>query len=457
MFSYPPGRAVSQPLSALVVPPTLHADRWGGLLGLSGPDAPRLLGRPAETRGRRSTGEEVPVEITVTQLSASPLLLTGFVRDLSVVKQIERRGERLERLLATAEQLVQMGSWDLDLQSRTVSWSDQLYRIMGFELGQVQPSIELTLDQTHSNDKDYIGTLLSTVVDRPELVPVGGVSFDYRFVRPDGSIGDLRAHGRVEFEVDGGPTRWIGSGQDISNQRLAERELLALRASGEILRDWETSEQDAVEVLGRLSTALELSIGLLWTWDDERERLSPRGSWFTPGVDLRELDVRGGAGMCRAAQNLAERVCRNRTPLAIPDMRSHPGLDGHSAMNDAGVRSALVIPAVAEERVVAVLSFYGFERWEPTKHLIVTLREIGAEFGRSLVRRSACLSSPPLSARELEVLRLATEGNSGPDIASCLTITPATVKTHFENIYAKLGVRDRAAAVAVALRGGLIR
>jgi ATP/maltotriose-dependent transcriptional regulator MalT len=112
---------------------------------------------------------------------------------------------------------------------------------------------------------------------------------------------------------------------------------------------------------------------------------------------------------------------------------------------------------MVEGRVVAVLSFYGFHRWEPTQRLIATLREIGAEFGRVLERRCASISSRPLSSRELEVLRLAAEGHSGPEIASCLTITPATVKTHFENIYEKLGVRDRAAAVAVALRGGLIR
>jgi ATP/maltotriose-dependent transcriptional regulator MalT len=61
-----------------------------------------------------------------------------------------------------------------------------------------------------------------------------------------------------------------------------------------------------------------------------------------------------------------------------------------------------------------------------------------------------------LSKRELEVLALAAEGNSGPQIAGRLSLSPATVKTHFENIYEKLGVSDRAAAVARGLRAGLI-
>ena len=64
--------------------------------------------------------------------------------------------------------------------------------------------------------------------------------------------------------------------------------------------------------------------------------------------------------------------------------------------------------------------------------------------------------SAPLTPRELEVLQLAARGSTGPRIADELVLSPATVKTHFENIYSKLGVSDRAAAVAKALRLGLI-
>jgi DNA-binding CsgD family transcriptional regulator len=61
-----------------------------------------------------------------------------------------------------------------------------------------------------------------------------------------------------------------------------------------------------------------------------------------------------------------------------------------------------------------------------------------------------------LTPRECEVLQLAAEGLSGPSIAERLVVSPGTVKTHFGNVYAKLGVSDRAAAVARGLRLGLI-
>jgi DNA-binding CsgD family transcriptional regulator len=61
-----------------------------------------------------------------------------------------------------------------------------------------------------------------------------------------------------------------------------------------------------------------------------------------------------------------------------------------------------------------------------------------------------------LTPRELEILNLVAEGNSGPEIAELLVVSPATVRTHFEHIRGKLGVPSRAAAVATAMRRGLI-
>jgi DNA-binding NarL/FixJ family response regulator len=62
----------------------------------------------------------------------------------------------------------------------------------------------------------------------------------------------------------------------------------------------------------------------------------------------------------------------------------------------------------------------------------------------------------PLSQRELEVLELVAGGNNNREAAARLFISEATIKTHLLNIYAKLGVNDRAAAVAEAFNRGLL-
>jgi two-component system nitrate/nitrite response regulator NarL len=65
-------------------------------------------------------------------------------------------------------------------------------------------------------------------------------------------------------------------------------------------------------------------------------------------------------------------------------------------------------------------------------------------------------SRPALSPREHEILERTASGSSAPDIARELHISTATVKTHLRNIYEKLGVSERAAAVAEAMRRGLL-
>jgi two-component system nitrate/nitrite response regulator NarL len=60
--------------------------------------------------------------------------------------------------------------------------------------------------------------------------------------------------------------------------------------------------------------------------------------------------------------------------------------------------------------------------------------------------------APVLSPRERQVLRMIADGLSGPEIAAELQIGTATVKTHTQNVYDKLGVSERAAAVAAAMR-----
>jgi DNA-binding NarL/FixJ family response regulator len=73
-----------------------------------------------------------------------------------------------------------------------------------------------------------------------------------------------------------------------------------------------------------------------------------------------------------------------------------------------------------------------------------------------LMSRVRTPGAGPLSQRELEVLELVAGGATNREAAARLFITEATVKTHLLNIYAKLGVGDRAAAVAEAFNRGLL-
>jgi two-component system nitrate/nitrite response regulator NarL len=72
------------------------------------------------------------------------------------------------------------------------------------------------------------------------------------------------------------------------------------------------------------------------------------------------------------------------------------------------------------------------------------------------IRSRGSTTRPRLSPREHEVLTLVADGHSAPDIGKLLFLSPATVKGHLQSLYEKLGVSDRAAAVAEGMRRGLL-
>ncbi|SLI87836.1 Possible nitrate/nitrite response transcriptional regulatory protein NarL (LuxR family) [Mycobacteroides abscessus subsp. bolletii] len=72
------------------------------------------------------------------------------------------------------------------------------------------------------------------------------------------------------------------------------------------------------------------------------------------------------------------------------------------------------------------------------------------------IRKRTQPAGPSLSTREREVLRMIAAGQTVPAIARALFLAPSTVKTHVQRLYEKLGVGDRAAAVAEAMRRGLL-
>jgi two-component system nitrate/nitrite response regulator NarL len=86
---------------------------------------------------------------------------------------------------------------------------------------------------------------------------------------------------------------------------------------------------------------------------------------------------------------------------------------------------------------------------------VVISPELNAGMVQELQQRSA-VERPLLSVREQEVLRMTADGLSAAEIGSRLHLSAATVKTHLHNLYEKLGVSDRAAAVAAAMRRGLL-
>ena len=455
MFGYERDEAIGEPLADLVIPPALQAAHWSGLLRVVAGEESRIMNRRVEMTARRRDGTDFPVELAVTKTSDTPLLLTGFVRDLSEQHEAELRGESVARQLAAAEGLAVMGSWERDLNSDESRWSDELFRIYGLEPGEFAPSREAFLELVHPEDRPKVSTVLARATEGPHRFPEAGMISEYRIVRPDGQIREIRAHARVDEA--GGARRWIGWEQDVTEQRQIERALGVHDGVSQALREWASFDESAESLLRRMGIALGLPVGSLWVADEmDEELLTCRAFWAADGFETGDFEDIMRNGYVRRGQRLAGTAWETARPVVREDIETDPDAERRRAAADLGLRSAVAVPAVDGGSSVAVLVFYSLDRYGSSAPLIRTLTGIASELGRFMGHKRAEMNAPRLTPRELEVLRLAAEGNPGPEIAAALVVSPATVKTHFENIYAKLGVSDRAGAVAHALRTGLI-
>jgi DNA-binding NarL/FixJ family response regulator len=94
------------------------------------------------------------------------------------------------------------------------------------------------------------------------------------------------------------------------------------------------------------------------------------------------------------------------------------------------------------------------------KELVETIRLVHAGQKRILPEVAAELAQHAgdevLSSREMEVLRLVSQGKANKEVAALLSITEETVKGHMKNILAKLNANDRTHAVTIALKRGII-
>jgi PAS domain S-box-containing protein len=350
-------------------------------------------------------------------------------------------------LLRVSEELSGMGCWGWDPRGDRLMWSENLFRLYGLEPGELEPTLDYVLSRTHPEDREPLRQTLR--LTREDNQPR---ELTYRVQMPDGSQRLLHAVVAVKVLPATGPV-FVGSVRDVTERRRAEREIRMHVAVSEALSRWDGLESGGRRLLAGIGEAMGFSLGALWV--PEHELLAPRVGWHEDPecdtlADIGRLRLGRGVGLAGAAWKAAH-------PVSIAGVPRESSYNFHTFALRHHLRGAVAIPAVHAGEVLAVLTFSARDELELTDRLHATLTGIAHELGAFLARRSAELMPSVLTPREREVLQLAASGCSGPEIARRLSLSPATIKTHFDHIYAKYGVPDRVAAVAKAVREGLIQ
>ena len=213
-------------------------------------------------RGRRIEAEyrngDQPVyfDVTVNPLrdpDGTVVGITGAAMDVSELKRAQQELRKSQVGLNRSQEMAGLGSWEWEIPTDDVSWSEQLHRLYGTPPESFEVSYQAFLDRVHPDDRERVEAVIAKAYETGD-----SFEFDHRVVRPDGEVLVLHAHGEVTLDDHGRPVRMAGTAQDVTAQRQAEVSERRLAAIVE-------QSEDAIIAKDR--------DGLITEWNQGAERL----------------------------------------------------------------------------------------------------------------------------------------------------------------------------------------
>lgn len=170
----------------------------------------------------RGDGSLIEVEIStkIFHEASGEKRTCTIVRDVTDRMAIERELRHSRERLAEAERVAQIGSWEYDITTGRVSWSDGLFQIYSLARDEFDPTFEGGMERVYPDDREL-------VIDTVQQAVAGRSSFtlEYRAVRADGRLRTLRNRAEVVVDDAGDPIRVVGIAQDITDAKLAQEAL----------------------------------------------------------------------------------------------------------------------------------------------------------------------------------------------------------------------------------------
>jgi PAS domain S-box-containing protein len=194
-------------------------------------------------------------------LNGSVINVLGIARDMTERKQAEEALKKSQHRLEEAQRIAHVGHWERDLKTGLITWSDEIYRILGLPPPENDSPPTEWQHMIHSEDRERV----SLVIEEAQR-GVRRYDVEYRIVRPDGEVRFLHSQGDIIRDEQGRPVRAFGIAQDITERKQAEEKL-------------KQSE-------GQLAEAQQIARVGSWNWDLQSNALNWSGELYRVfGVD----------------------------------------------------------------------------------------------------------------------------------------------------------------------------
>ena len=195
-----------------------------------------------------------------------PLIMSGTRTNITKRKVAELALRESEETIAESQRIAHIGSWKWDILSDTIRFSKEMFNVYGISPETFDGKFKSLDKVIHPDDLELFKSNIKASLSRARTSPFG-----YRVIHNDGSVHDLYAEVRTEFDRSGKPITSIGTVQDITERKIAEKEKTELEQLQQLTQYTEKAretERAAIsrelhDDLGQALTAVKIDLGMI--------------------------------------------------------------------------------------------------------------------------------------------------------------------------------------------------
>ena len=264
-------------------------------------------------------------------------------------KQVEEALRESERRLAEAQRLAHVGSWNWDVASNKVEWSEELHDI--YKAGHFDATFESVLDFVHPEERTAFRERIQRAMQTGEPL-----DFEHRIIRGDDAVRVLHSRGQTVMDDKGKVCRMFGTCQDVTERKQVEQALktrndrltLLSEAAADLLKADDLPSMIS-DLLGKMCRHLNLDVFWYHTVSDSRHLLLYSLGGFN------QQEVAAFETLDFQSQAWGE-IARNRVTLEAASLSDEE--DGrYRALKEMGFSSFMGCPILSGKRLLGVVSF----------------------------------------------------------------------------------------------------
>ncbi len=189
-----------------------------------------VLGIQRSVFGKRKNGTIFPMDLAITEaIINGEQYFTGVVRDTTERTRTEELVKRSQAsLLAQAQRMAGLGSWEYDIKTGAITWSEYSYHLFDLEDEDAPLTLDVFFSRVHPEDRDIVERLHRRLKQSHSVQEI-----EYRLLLDEGLVRYICERIETVFAENGSPLKFIGTLLDVTTSKTNEKELAEARNAAE--------------------------------------------------------------------------------------------------------------------------------------------------------------------------------------------------------------------------------